>query len=164
MLGLVPLSVVGGLRGSRERGPGPGDVRGVRWVIVRVRRHQPLRLAHILRVSIACTGQVNALPAGVPDRQALVERVAQSRVVGLYEEVFLGEVGWGRRGSLPVPLPLVGRLWLGPLARGGGSGATVLSLHLRMAGAGFAPRLHSGASSLHWRCRAVPGRARACRV
>ena len=47
MLNLVPFSVVGGLRGSGERGPFPGDVGGIRWVIVRVRHHQPPRLAHM---------------------------------------------------------------------------------------------------------------------
>ena len=90
MLGLVPYSVVGGLWGSGSRLP---DVGGVRWVIVLVRRHGPLRLAHILWVSVARAGQVDALPAGVPDRQALVECVTWSRVVGSYEEVLLGNVG-----------------------------------------------------------------------
>ena len=36
VLGLVPLCVVGGLRGSGERGPRQGDVGGIHWVIVRV--------------------------------------------------------------------------------------------------------------------------------
>ena len=93
MLGLVPFSVVGGLGGSGERGPRPGDVGVIRWVIVRVRHHWPLRLAHIRCVSVACAGQVDAFPAGVPDRQALVECVARSRFVGLYEGVLLGKVG-----------------------------------------------------------------------
>ena len=92
MLGLVPFSVVGGLRGSGERGPSPGDAGGIRWVIVRVRHHGPLRLAHIRWVSVACAGQVDAFPAGVPDRQALVECVARSRFVGLYKGVLLGKV------------------------------------------------------------------------
>ena len=93
MLGLVLFSVVGGLQGSGERGPRPGDVGGIRWVIVRVRHHGPLRLAHIRWVSVACAGQVDAFPAGVPDRKALVECVAWSRLVGLYEGVHLGKVG-----------------------------------------------------------------------
>ena len=93
MLGLVSFSVVGRLQGSRRRGPRPGEVGGIRWVIVRVRHHGPLRLAHICWVSVACGGQVEAFPAGVPDRQALVECVARSCVVGLYEGVLLGKVG-----------------------------------------------------------------------
>ena len=36
---------------------------------------------------------VDAFPASLPDRQALVECVAQSPVVGLYEGVLLGKVG-----------------------------------------------------------------------
>ena len=87
MWGLVPFSDVGGLRGSGERGSRPGDVGGFCWVIVCVRHHGPLRLAHIRWVSAACAGQGDAFPAGVPDRQALVECVARSRVVGLYEGV-----------------------------------------------------------------------------
>ena len=93
MLGAVPFSVAGVLRGSGERGSRPGDVRGICWVFVRVGHHGPLRLAHILWVSVARTGQVDAFPAGVPDRQALVGCVARSRFVGLYEEVLLGKVG-----------------------------------------------------------------------
>ena len=93
MLGLVPFSDVGRLRGSGERGPRPGDVGGIRWVIFRVQHHGLLRLARIRWVSAACAGQVDAFPAGVPNRQALVERVARSRVVGLYEGVLLGKVG-----------------------------------------------------------------------
>ena len=90
MLGLVPASVAGGLRGSGERGPRRGDVGGSRWVIV---RHGPLRLADIRSVSVAGAKQVDAFPAGVPNRQSLVECVAPSRVVGLYEGVLLGKVG-----------------------------------------------------------------------
>ena len=67
MLGLVPFTVVGGLWGSGERGPRPGDLGGIRWVIVSVRHHGLLRLAHIRWVSVACVGQVDAFPAGVPD-------------------------------------------------------------------------------------------------
>ena len=77
---------------------GPGSVAPARgmWeefvlVIDRVRYHGLLRLAHIRWVCVACAGQVNAFPAGVPDRQALVECVAPSRVVGLYEGVLLGK-------------------------------------------------------------------------
>ena len=77
MLGLVPFSVVGGLRGSGERGPRLGDVGGIGWVIVRNPHHGPLRLAHIRWVSVARAGQVDTFPAGVPDRQALVECVAR---------------------------------------------------------------------------------------
>ena len=68
MWGLIPFSVVGGLRGSGERGPRPGDVGGICWVIVRVRHHRPLRLAHIRWVSVACAGQVDAFPASVVAR------------------------------------------------------------------------------------------------
>ena len=93
VLGLVPFSDVGGLRGSGERGPRLGDVGGIRWVIVRVRHHGPLRLAHIRWVSSACAGQVDAFPASVPDQQALVECVALSGVVALYEGVLLCTVG-----------------------------------------------------------------------
>ena len=93
VFGLVPFSVVGGLSGSGERGLRPGDVGGIRWVIVLVRRHGPLRLAHIRWVSVARAGQIDAFPTGVPDRQALVECVARSRVVGWYEGVLLGKVG-----------------------------------------------------------------------
>ena len=91
MLGLAPFSVVGGLRGSGERGPRSGDVGGARWVTVRVRHHGPLRLANIRWVSVVCAGQVDAFPAGVPDGQVLAECVARSRVVRLYEGVLLGK-------------------------------------------------------------------------
>ena len=66
-VGPRPFSVLGGLWGSGERCPRPGDVGGIRWVIVRVRPHGPLRLVHIRRVSAARAGQVDASPAGVPD-------------------------------------------------------------------------------------------------
>ena len=36
VLGPVPFSVVGGLRGFGERGPRPGDGGGIRWAVVRV--------------------------------------------------------------------------------------------------------------------------------
>ena len=68
VLGLVPFSIVGGLWGSRERGPRTADVGGILWVIVLVQRHGPLKLAHMRWVSVACAGQVDASPAGVPDR------------------------------------------------------------------------------------------------
>ena len=93
MLGLVLFSVVGALRGSGEHGPRLGNVGGIHWVIVCVRHHGPLRLAHICCVSVARAGQVDAFPAGVPDRRALVECVARSRVVLLYEGVLLDKVG-----------------------------------------------------------------------
>ena len=93
MLGLVLFSVVGALRGSGEHGPRLGDVAGICCVIVCVRHHGPLRLVHICWVSVARAGQVDAFPAGAPDRQALVESVARSRVVGLYEGVLLDKVG-----------------------------------------------------------------------
>ena len=67
MLGLVPFSAVGGMRGSGEPGPRPGDVGGIRWVIVGVRHHGPMRLAHIRWVSVARARQVDAFPASVPD-------------------------------------------------------------------------------------------------
>ena len=66
-----------GLRGTGERCPCPGNVGGICCVIVRVRHHGPLRLTHIRWVSVACAGQVDAFPAGVPDRQAFVECVAR---------------------------------------------------------------------------------------
>ena len=100
VLYLVPFSNVGRLRWSGERGPRPGGVAGICWVIVRVQHHGPPTLARIRPVSAACAGQVGAFPAGVPDRQALVECVALSRVVRLYEGVLLGKV-WlacGHRG------------------------------------------------------------------
>ena len=62
-------------------------------MVVPVRHHGLLRLASTLWVSVACVGQVDVLPAGVPDRQALLECVARPRVVGLYGRLFLGEVG-----------------------------------------------------------------------
>ena len=93
---LVFFSDVGGLRGSGERGPRPGDVGGIRWVIFRARHHGPLRLARICWVSAACAGQVHASLTGVRDRQASVECVARSRVVWLYEGVLLGMVGLPR--------------------------------------------------------------------
>ena len=68
MLGAVPCSVAGGLRGSGKRGPRPGDVGGIRWVFVRVRHHGLLRLAPNLWVSVPRAGQVDIFPAGVPDR------------------------------------------------------------------------------------------------
>ena len=67
MLGLVSFSSAGEVRGSGERGPRPGDVGGICWVIVRVRHHGPLRLALTRWVSVACAGQVDAFPVGVPD-------------------------------------------------------------------------------------------------
>ena len=115
MPGLVLFSDVGGLRGSGEHGPRPGDPGGIRWVIVLVRRHGPLRLARIRWVSAACAGQVDAFRAGVPDRQALVECVARWRVVGLYEGVLLGKVG------LPGVVAVDGRFrsrWLDVHCRG----------------------------------------------
>ena len=74
-------------------GPRPGDVGGGRWVFLRVRHHGLLRLASTLWVSVALPGKVDVFPAGVPDRQALLECVAQPRNVGFHEGVFLGEVG-----------------------------------------------------------------------
>ena len=92
MLGLVLFFDVGGMRGCGECGPCPGDLAGIWWVIVRVQHHGLLRPAGICLVSAACAGQVDALLAGVPDKQALVECVARSRVVRLYEWVLLGRV------------------------------------------------------------------------
>ena len=92
MLGAIPFSVAGGLRGSGKRGPRPGDVGGIRSVFLRVGYHGLLRLAPSVRVSVARAGQVDVFPAGAPDRQALVECVARSRFVGLYEGVLLGKV------------------------------------------------------------------------
>ena len=112
MLGLVLFSVAGGLWGSGELGPRLGDVKGIRWVIVLARRHGPLRRAHIRSVSVARAGQVDAFPAGVPDRQALVECVERSRVVGSYKGSLLGKVGspgFIAAGSAAVGVtPLVG--------------------------------------------------------
>ena len=104
--GAATFSVAGGSRGSGKRVPRPGDVGGGRLVFGRVRHHGLLRLASTLWVSVARAGQVDVLPAGVPDRQALLECVARPRVVGLYEGVLLGEAGspgvvvvYGRLGS-----------------------------------------------------------------
>ena len=114
--GLVLFSDVGGLRGSRERNPARGMwegfvwVRRVRWISVCVRHHGLLRLARIRRLSATCVGQFDAFFTGVPDRQALVDCVAQWRVVGLYEGVPLGKVG------LPGVVVVDGRFrrrWLG---------------------------------------------------
>ena len=85
--GATPFSVARGLRGSGKRGPRPGDVGGSRWVFVRVGHHGLLRLASTLRVSVACVGQVDVLPAGV----AGVCCAASRRWV--VRGVFLGEVG-----------------------------------------------------------------------
>ena len=93
MSDLVLFSDVGGLRGSGEPGPRPADVGGIRWVSVRVQHHGLLSLARICWVSAACTGQFDAFPAGVPDRKALLERVARTRIDRLYEGVLLGNVG-----------------------------------------------------------------------
>ena len=92
--GLVLFSDVGGLRGSGERGPRPGDVGGIHSVIVRVQHDGPLRPARTRAVSATCAGQVEPFPAGVPDLHVLVECVARSRVVGSYEGVLFGEDGW----------------------------------------------------------------------
>ena len=94
MLGPVPFSDVGGLRGSRERGPRPGDVGGTRWVVVRVRHHGPRRLAHTRWVSVAGAGQVDAFPRRRARPPASEGCGARSRFVGLYEGVLLGKVGW----------------------------------------------------------------------
>ena len=51
------------------------------------------KASHIRWVSVARTRQVDAFLAGVPDRQAFVECVAWSRVVGLCEGVLLGQLG-----------------------------------------------------------------------
>ena len=90
--GAAPSAVAGGLRGSAKRGPRPGDVGGSRWVFVRARHHKLLRLAPILRVSVACVGQVDVVPVGVSGRQALLGCVARPRAVGLYKGVLLGGV------------------------------------------------------------------------
>ena len=93
MLGLVPFSVMGGLWGPGRRGPRPGDVGGIHWVIVRVPRHGPIKPAQIRRESVARDGQVDAFPAGLPDRQALVECVVRLCVFGSYKGVLFGKVG-----------------------------------------------------------------------
>ena len=79
--------------GPGNRGPCPGDVGGSQWAFVRARYHRLLRLAPILRVSVARVGQVAVVPVGVSDRQALSGCVAQQRVVGLYKGVLSGGVG-----------------------------------------------------------------------
>ena len=163
MLGFASFSVVGGLRGFGERGPRPGDVGGTRWVIIHVRHHGPLRLAHIRWVSVACAGQVNTFPVGVPDQKALVDCVARSRFVGSYEGVLLGKVGslgvvavdrWFRSRSLDAPRWVLRREGVIPGP----------SPPLRMAGAGFVSRVRGGASSLQCRWPAAVGRACVCRV
>ena len=91
--GAAAFSVAGGSRGSGKCGPQPGDSGGGPWVFILFRHQGLLRLASTPWVSVARAGQVDAFLAGVPDQQALLECVARSRVVGLYEGVFLGEVG-----------------------------------------------------------------------
>ena len=91
--GAAPFAVAAGLRGSGKRGPRPGDVGGSRWAFVRARYHGLLRLAPILRASVARVGQVDVAPVSVSDRQALSGCVVRPRVVGLYEGVLLGGVG-----------------------------------------------------------------------
>ena len=166
MLGPASFSVVDGLWGSGERGPRLGDVGGIRWDFVHVRHHGPLRLAHILWASIACAGQLDAFPVGVPDLQALVECGARSRFVGLYDGVLLGKVG------SPGVVAVDGRFgsrWFGTPRRvlrreEGVPGAAVSFPPLQMAGAGFASRVRGGALSLQCRSPAAVGRARVCHV
>ena len=81
---------------ARARGMWEGCVwvRRIRWVSVCVRYHGLLRLACIRWVSAACVGQIDAFPASLSDQQALVQCVARSRVVGLYEGVPFGKAGW----------------------------------------------------------------------
>ena len=91
--GAAPFAVAGGFRGSGMRGHRPGDVAGSRLAFVRARYHVLLRLAPILRVSVARVGQADVGPVGVSDRQALSGCVAQPRVVELYKGVPLGRAG-----------------------------------------------------------------------
>ena len=71
---MPPLSLLQvGSGGPGSVAHGCGDVGGSRWAFVRVRHHGLLRLASILWVSVARAGQVDVFPAGVPDRQALLE-------------------------------------------------------------------------------------------
>ena len=91
--GATFFAVAGGLRGSGKRCPCPGDVGGGRWAFVRARHHGLLRLAPILRVSVARVGQVDVVFVGVSHRQALPGCVAQLRAGGLYRGVLLGGVG-----------------------------------------------------------------------
>ena len=153
MLGLVPFSDVRGLRGSGERGPRPGDVGGIRWVIVLVRHHWPLRLARIRWVSAACARQAHAFPAGVLDRQALVECVARSRVVGFYEGVLLGKVG------LPGVAAVDGRFcsrWFDATRRGLWQDDAIPGLPHRLLTCGWPVRDSRRASAaMHRRCTAV---------
>ena len=79
--------------GPGRRGPRPGDVEGSRWAFVRAQYDGLLRLAPILRVSVARVGQVDVVPVSVSDQQALSGCVAQPRVVGMYKGVLLGGVG-----------------------------------------------------------------------
>ena len=86
-----PFLCRGRVAGVLVAWPSPGGLG--RRVVVRVRHHGMPRLAHMRWVSVACAGQLDALPVSVPDRQALAECVARSRFVGLYEGVLLGKVG-----------------------------------------------------------------------
>ena len=95
--GAAPFAVAGGLRGSRRRGPRPGDVGGSRWAFVRARHHGLLRLAPTLRVSVARVGQVDVVPVGVSDRQVLLGCVAWPCAIGLYKGSFWA--GLARPGS-----------------------------------------------------------------
>ena len=88
-----PFPCCSRVAGVHEAWTRPGDVGGSRWAFVRTRYHGLLRLAPILRVSLARVGQVDVVPVGVSDRQALPGCVAQPRAVGLYKGVPLGWVG-----------------------------------------------------------------------
>ena len=117
-------------------------------------------------MSVACAGQVDAFPVSVPDREALVECVARSRFVGLYEGVLLAKVG--SLGVVVVDGRLRSRwfdaprrvLWRESVI----PGPPYRLLPSRMAGAGFGSCMRGGASSLQCRWPAVVGRARVCRL
>ena len=90
----LPLSLLqAGRGGPGSAAPAQGMWEEVVAGFIRVRHHALLRLASTAWVSVARAGQVDAFPAAVPDRQALLECVARPLVVGLYEGVFLGEIG-----------------------------------------------------------------------
>ena len=79
--------------GVREAWPPPGGCRRKSLGFFFGSAPRAAKASLYSSVSVARAGQVDVLPAGVPDRQALLECVARPRFVGLYEGVLLGKVG-----------------------------------------------------------------------